>query len=73
MFTWTDNAADEEGYLLEDQPAGAADYKVVAVLDRDINSFPLITLPDENTASYRVRAFYYGPPSNVVTRRTGGE
>ena len=73
LFTWTDNAADEEGYLLEDQPAGAADYKVVAVLDKDINSFPLITLPDENTASYRVRAFYYGPPSNVVTRRTGGE
>ena len=73
LFTWTDNASDEEGYLLEDRPAGAADYKVVAVLDRDINSFALITLPDEDTAAYRVRAFYYGPSSNVVTRRTGGE
>jgi hypothetical protein len=73
LFTWTDNASDEEGYLLEDKPGGAADYKVVAVLDKDINSFALITLPDENTASYRVRAFYYGPSSNVVTRRTGGE
>jgi hypothetical protein len=34
QFTWTDNASDEEGYLVEDRPAGAADYKVVAVLDK---------------------------------------
>ncbi|MFI9384781.1 fibronectin type III domain-containing protein [Kutzneria sp. NPDC052558] len=73
LFTWTDNASDEEGYLLEDKPAGAADYSVVAVLDKDINSFALITLPDEDTASYRVRAYYYGPSSNVVTRKTGGD
>ncbi|GAA3437610.1 fibronectin type III domain-containing protein [Kutzneria kofuensis] len=73
QFTWTDNASDEEGYLVEDKPAGAADYKVVAVLDKDINSFALITLPDEDKASYRVRAFYYGPSSNVVTRKTGGQ
>ncbi len=73
QLTWTDNASDEEGYLVEDRPAGAADYSVVATLDRDINSFALITLPDEKEASYRVRAFYYGPSSNVVTRTTGGQ
>jgi len=32
-----------------------------------------ITLPNEKEASYRVRAFYYGPSSNVVTRTTGGQ
>jgi hypothetical protein len=73
QLTWTDNASDEDGYLVEDEPAGAADYAVVAVLDKDINSFALITLPDEKQASYRVRAFYYGPSSNVVMRRTGGD
>ena len=73
QLTWTDNASDEEGYLVEDKPAGAADYSVVALLDKDINSFALITLPNEKTASYRVRAYYYGPSSNVVQRRTGGD
>jgi len=73
QLTWTDNASDEEGYLVEDKPAGAPDYQVVAVLDKNINSFALITLPDEDTASYRVRAYYYGPSSNVVMRKTGGD
>lgn len=73
QLTWTDNASDEEGYLVEDKPSGAADYNVVAVLDKDINSFALITLPDEKQASYRVRAYYYGPSSNVVMRKTGGD
>jgi hypothetical protein len=73
LLTWTDNASDEEGYLVEDKPSGAASYNVVAVLDKNINSFALITLPNEDTASYRVRAYYYGPSSNVVMRKTGGD
>ncbi|QUQ71592.1 fibronectin type III domain-containing protein [Kutzneria sp. CA-103260] len=73
QLTWTDNASDEEGYLVEDKPAGAPDYSVVAVVDKNINSFALITLPDEKQASYRVRAYYYGPSSNVVMRKTGGD
>jgi hypothetical protein len=70
-FTWTDHATDEDGYLLEVKPAGAASWRVAAVLDRDVNADGLVTLPNEKRASYRVRAFYFGPPSNVVQETTG--
>ncbi|MGY0057256.1 fibronectin type III domain-containing protein [Streptomyces sp. LZ34] len=70
-FTWTDHASDEQGYLLEDRPRGGDRFRPVAVLDPDINSFGLITLPNEKRAAYRVRAFSYGKGSNVVHLRTG--
>ncbi|MGW3565230.1 fibronectin type III domain-containing protein [Streptomyces sp. NPDC000941] len=70
-FTWTDHASDEQGYLLEDRPQGGDRFRPVAVLDRDINSFGLITLPNEKRATYRVRAFSYGKASNVVHLKTG--
>ncbi|WP_370948364.1 fibronectin type III domain-containing protein [Amycolatopsis sp. cg5] len=70
-FTWADRASDEEGYLLEVKPEGAPDFREVTVLDPDINSVGLITMPDEKKATYRVRAFYYGPESNVVHETTG--
>jgi hypothetical protein len=70
-FTWTDRASDEEGYLVEVRPAGAADYSVDAVLDPDVNTFGLVAEPDERVASYRVRAYFYGPPSNVARQTTG--
>jgi len=72
-FTWTDHARDEEGFLLEVKPRGAADFSVAAVLDPDINSFGLITLPQEKKAAFRVRAFAYGRPSNVAHQTTGPE
>jgi hypothetical protein len=70
-FTWTDHANDEEGYLLEAEPKGQTSFNVVAVLDPNINSFGLITLPSEKTAKYRVRAYYYGTPSNLAHQTTG--
>lgn len=73
LFTWTDRAAGEEGYLLEVRPAGAAEFSVAARLDPDVRSFGLITLPTEKTATYRVRAYYYGAASDVVHLTTGGE
>jgi hypothetical protein len=72
-FSWADRAGDEEGFLLEDRPAGRSGYRVIAVLGPDVNAFGLVTLPEERHASYRVRAFRYGPPSNVVARTTGDE
>jgi hypothetical protein len=72
-FTWADHASDEEGYLLEVKPQGSPEFEVAAVLDPDINSFGLVTLPGEKRASYRVRAFYYGKPSNVAHQTTGQE
>jgi hypothetical protein len=71
-FTWRDHAAGEEGYLLEKRPAGASAYSVVALLDPDITSFGLVRLGHEKPASYRVRAFYHGEPSNLAYERTGG-
>ncbi len=71
-FTWTDHASDEDGYLLEVRPAGAPDFAVVDVLDRDVTGVGLVTLPSEKHADYRVRAFWFGAPSNVATRTTGG-
>ncbi|MFI7706770.1 hypothetical protein [Nonomuraea sp. NPDC049480] len=72
-FTWTDRARDEEGFLLENRPAGRTGFRVVAALDPDVNAFGLVTLPEERQASYRVRAIRYGTPSNVVRLTTGGD
>jgi hypothetical protein len=70
-FTWTDNAADETGYLLESSPASTAGYRVVAVLDRDVNAVGLVMLPEERLASYRVRAYVFGAASTVAHETTG--
>ncbi|GAA4624079.1 hypothetical protein GCM10023196_022800 [Actinoallomurus vinaceus] len=72
-FTWTDHAGDEDGYLLESRPRGRPDFQVVAVIDPDIDSFGLITLPEERVASYRVRAFAYGRSSDLAVRKTGAD
>ncbi|MCU1686374.1 MAG: hypothetical protein JWQ81_7113 [Amycolatopsis sp.] len=70
-FTWTDHASDEDGYLLESKPKGSATYNEVEVLDPNITSVGLTTLPTEKQATYRVRAFYYGKPSNIAHQTTG--
>jgi hypothetical protein len=70
-FTWTDNSSDEEGFYLEVKAAGKSDFAVVAVTDPNVNSFGLTTLPEEKRASYRVRAFAHGQPTNVAHQTTG--
>ncbi|MEV7345811.1 fibronectin type III domain-containing protein [Streptomyces sp. NPDC093544] len=71
LFTWTDHAADETGFLLEARTPESSEYAPLVVLDPDVNSTGLITLPTEKQASYRVRAFTYGELSNVVRLTTG--
>lgn len=70
-FTWTDHATDEDGHLLEVRPAGATTFTPAAVLDPDVNSTGLITLPEEKSATYRVRAFHWGDTSNVAHVKSG--
>jgi hypothetical protein len=70
-FTWTDHASDEDGYLLEVRAAAGADWTVAQLLDPDVNSVGRLAPPDERSAAFRVRAFSYGPPSNVVHQHTG--
>ena len=79
LFSWTDHASDEQGEMLEVRRAGTAattavtGWAVVAVLDPGVTSYGLVTLPDEKTASYRIRSFAWGTPSNVVSCTTGQE
>jgi hypothetical protein len=70
-LTWTDNAADEEGYLIEVKAQDSAEFSVAAVVDKDINSVGLVALSTEAQAAYRVRPYYYGRSSNVVHEKTG--
>lgn len=70
-FTWTDNASDADGYLLEIRPAGAANFQALQLLDPGINATGVVTLPSEKDATYQVRAFYYGDPSNIAHQTTG--
>jgi hypothetical protein len=70
-FTWTDRTNDEEGFFLEVKSAGDPDFQVAAVLDPDVNSFGLTTLPEEKIGTYRVRPFSYGQATNVAHRTTG--
>ncbi|GAA0798442.1 fibronectin type III domain-containing protein [Spirilliplanes yamanashiensis] len=70
-FTWSDNAAGEDGQLLEVLPAGAAAWTVAMAVDPDVNAVGLMTLATERRASFRVRAVTYGPASPVVRARTG--
>jgi len=70
-FTWTDRASDEEGTLFEVRPAGAPDFQVRAVVAPDVNSIGYALEPPARKASFRVRAFYFGSPSNVEVEVTG--
>ncbi|KOV53976.1 hypothetical protein ADL00_33070 [Streptomyces sp. AS58] len=70
-FTWRDNSSDEDGFLLEIRRTGGGAYEPVAVLDPDVDSTGLITLPDEKHASYRVRALVLGERSQAVRLTTG--
>jgi hypothetical protein len=70
-FTWTDRASDEDGYLFEMRPDDAADFRVRAVVGPDVDSFGYALEPPTRKASFRVRAFYFGSPSNVEVEVTG--
>lgn len=51
-LTWTDHASDAEGYLVEVEPAGSTRFTVVQLVDPNINSCGVITLPDEKRAAF---------------------
>lgn len=66
-LTWTDNATDEDGYLVE--RAVADTYEVAFVVDPDVNYVGLL---GPVASTYRVRAYHYGPGSNVVHEEIPG-
>ena len=69
-LTWTDNDTDAANYFVEVEPQGSANFQVVQVLDPKINTAGVITLPDEKHATIRIRAVYYGTPTNTATQHT---
>lgn len=70
-LTWTDRSTDEAGFFLESKREGGAEFLVCALVEPDINSFGWAFEPPERTGSFRIRAYYYGEPSNVVMLLTG--
>jgi hypothetical protein len=70
QLTWTNRSNDEDGFLLEEKTDGDADFKIVALIQPKINAFGWALKPPERNASIRIRAFYYGTPSNLEKRTT---
>ncbi|HJP79615.1 MAG TPA: fibronectin type III domain-containing protein [Pseudonocardiaceae bacterium] len=69
-LTWTDNDTDAAGYFVEIKPPGSSTFQVNQVLAPHINTCGIITLPDEKHATIRIRAVYYGTPSNTAMQHT---
>jgi hypothetical protein len=71
QLTWTDRARDEEGYFLEMKTEESPAFQVRAVMEPNVNAFGYAFEPPMRNASFRVRPFYYGKPSNLVHLITG--
>ncbi len=71
LLTWTDHDSDGDGYLLEVKEEGSPGFEVCALLPPCANSFGWGFHPPERKATYRVRAFYYGAHSSIVSQTTG--
>jgi hypothetical protein len=70
LLTWSDRSTDEEGYLVEMKSDHDAAFGVRAVVGSGTNSFGYAFEPPERRGTLRVRAFYYGPASNIAQART---
>jgi hypothetical protein len=71
-LNWTDHASDADGYLVEIKPGWSRDFKVSAFLPSGTTSLTTYGLPSETKFTFRVRAFFYGQPSNLAAQSTGG-
>lgn len=71
VVRWHDHAADADGYLVEISRQPDRDFQVCALLPPHTTSFRKIGLPPATPLYLRVRVFFYGMPSNVVTKTTG--
>jgi hypothetical protein len=71
LLTWSNRSSDEEGYLVEMKSDHDPAFAVRAVVGPGTNSFGYAFEPPERRGTLRVRAFYYGPPSNMAQAKTG--
>jgi hypothetical protein len=70
VIRWEDRAADEEGYLVEVSGDAEKDFRICALLPANATSFRKIQLPPNMKCYFRVRAFFYGAPSNLASVNT---
>jgi len=70
---WRDLANDEDGYLLEISPDPALGFQVCALLPPNTTSFKKAYLPSHTKCYFRVRAFFYGNPTEPVAVNTSPE
>jgi|GEM_PF-616629 len=70
---WEDRAADEDGYLVDISVNPTNDFRVCALLPPDTTSFRKTGLPAGLKYYFRVRAFFYGKPSDPVELVSGRE
>jgi hypothetical protein len=69
---WEDHATDEDGYLVE-LSQDQRDFKICALLPPNTTSFRKVGLPPDTTLYFRVRAFFYAEPSELVSVTTPAE
>jgi hypothetical protein len=70
-LTWKNHASDADGCLLEIKPQWGASFQISAFLAATNTSLNTYNLPFESEFSFRVRAFFYGQPSNLAGQTTG--
>jgi hypothetical protein len=70
QLSWTNHSSDEEGFLLEKKNKDTSKFEVLAVVPPKMNAFGWGLQPPERKASFRLRAYYYGAASNIVTKTT---
>jgi hypothetical protein len=73
MLKWKDHAKDAHGYLVEIKQGSNPDFKISVFLDPGTTSWDSYDFPLETKFSFRVRAFFYGQPSNLAKKTTGQE
>lgn len=64
-LTWTDHASDEEGTMIEVKNEGESDFKMVALVQPDVNSFGWAFAPPVRKGIVRIRPYYFGEPSEL--------
>lgn len=67
---WDDLASDADGYLVEIKPEWSRDFKVSAFLAPGTTSVTSYGFPPGTKFIFRVRAFFYGQPSNLAEQTT---
>jgi hypothetical protein len=67
---WKDRASDEDGYFLEIGRRATGPFRLCALLPPDTSSFRIIHLPPATKCYFRVRAYFYGKPSDTASVNT---